>query len=332
MLTGPVVVLGSGSWGTAQAHHLRRAGMDVTLWGRDAEALSAVQAGRHPRFFGDFPLAAGIRSEPDLARAVRDKAAVVVALPSTAVREVARAARAAVSEEALVVSTTKGLELETLLRMSEVLAEEWGRLERITVLSGPSFALEVLQGLPTAVTAAGPTLAAARRASHLYHHGAVRIYTSTDLVGVELGGVLKNVIALAAGVTDGFGMGHNARAALLTRGLAEIRRLVVALGGQAATVTGLSGLGDLLLTATGDLSRNRQVGLRLGRGESLEQILADLGQVAEGVLTARSGLELARSHQVEVPLIEETHRILQGEHSVAEAVRHLLARAPKTEM
>lgn len=332
MLTGPVVVLGSGSWGTAQAHHLRRAGLEVTLWGRDPRALEAVQAGFHPRFFGEFRLAAGIRGEPDLERAVAGKNAVVVALPSTAVRPVARAAREAIPQEALVVSTTKGLELQTLLRMSEVLAEEWGRLERISVLSGPSFALEVLRGLPTAVTAAAPTLPAAQRASRLYHHGAMRIYTSTDMVGVELGGVLKNVIALAAGVTDGFGMGQNARAALLTRGLAEIRRLVVALGGQAATVTGLSGLGDLLLTATGDLSRNRQVGLRLGRGEDLEQILADLGQVAEGVLTARSGLELARRHEIEVPLIEETHRILQGEHSVAEAVRNLLARAPKAEM
>jgi glycerol-3-phosphate dehydrogenase (NAD(P)+) len=332
MLTGPIVVLGSGNWGTAQAHHLRRAGLEVTLWGRDPRVLSEVQAGRHPRFFGDFRLASGIRTEPDLESAVQDKAAVVVALPSTAVRPVARAARSAVPEDALVVSTSKGLEQETLLRMSEVLAEEWGRLERITVLSGPSFALEVLRGLPTAVTAAGPTLSAARRACDLYHHGAMRVYTSTDLVGVELGGVLKNVIALAAGVTDGFGMGNNARAALLTRGLAEIRRLVVALGGQAATVTGLSGLGDLLLTATGDLSRNRQVGLRLGRGESLEQILADLDQVAEGVLTARSGLELARNQQVEVPLIEETQRFLQGEHSVAEAVRRLLARAPKAEM
>jgi glycerol-3-phosphate dehydrogenase (NAD(P)+) len=327
-----VAVLGAGSWGTAQAHHLRLGGLDVTLWGRDPQALRAVESGRNPRFLGDEPLAPGLRGETDLERAVRGKTAVVVALPSTSVRAVASAARAAIPDDALVVSTTKGLELGSLLRMSEVLAEEWGRLERISVLSGPSFALEVLRGLPTAVTAAGPTLQAAQRASRLYHHGSMRIYTSTDLVGVELGGVLKNVIALAAGVIDGFGMGHNARAALLTRGLAEIRRLVVALGGQAGTVNGLSGLGDLLLTATGDLSRNRQVGLRLGRGESLESVLADLGQVAEGVLTARSGLELARLHQVEVPLIEETQRILQGEHTVAEAVRHLLTRAPRAEM
>lgn len=326
-----IAVLGAGSWGTAQAHHLRRSGHDVTLWGRDPEVLEAVQGGRNPRFFGDEPLAEGLKGELDLERAVAGKAALVVAVPSTAVRSVARAARAAVPQETLVISTTKGLEGGSHLRMSEVLAEELGRLERLAVLSGPSFALEVLRGLPTAVTAAGPTPAAARRASQLYHHGTMRVYTSTDVVGVELGGVLKNVIALAAGVTDGFGMGHNARAALLTRGLSEMRRLVVALGGQASTVTGLSGLGDLLLTATGDLSRNRRVGLRLGRGERLPEILADLGQVAEGVLTARNGLELARLHEVEVPIIEEIHHIVEGRHTVEEAVRRLLARAPKSE-
>lgn len=326
-----VVVLGAGSWGTALAHHLRRSGHEVTVWGRNPEALRHLERGRNPQFFGDEPLAEGLRGETDLARAVAGKDAVVVSVPSTAVRSVAHAARADVPGEALVVSTTKGLEGGTLRRMSEVLAEELGRLERIAVLSGPSFALEVVRGLPTAVTVAGPTLAVARRASALFHHGTMRVYTSTDVVGVELGGVLKNVIALAAGVTDGFGMGHNARAALLTRGLAEMRRLVVALGGQASTVAGLSGLGDLMLTATGDLSRNRRVGLRLGAGESLPDILADLGQVAEGVLTAHNGLELARQHEVEVPIIEEIHNIVEGRHTVAEAVRRLLARAPKAE-
>lgn len=326
-----IAVLGAGSWGTALAHHLTRAGHEVTLWGRNSDTLHQIaEHQRNPRYFGDLPLAGGIRAQPDLNDAVRGQDAVVVAVPSTAVRSVAKAAKATPGE-AMVVSTTKGLEATTLKRMSEVLAEELGRLERITVLSGPTFALEILKGLPAAVVMAGPTLPAARRAAAVFHHGNLRVYTSIDMVGVELGGVLKNVIALAAGVTDGFGMGHNARAALLTRGLAEMRRLATALGAQASTIAGLSGLGDLLLTATGDLSRNRRVGLRLGQGEKLEDILEDLGQVAEGVLTARTGLELARMHDVEVPILEEVHAIVEGRSTVEEAVRNLLARAPKSE-
>ena len=215
--------------------------------------------------------------------------------------------------------------------MSEVLSEVVGRLERIVVLSGPSFAVEVVKGLPTAVTLASPVPKVSSTTASLYHYKYFRAYASTDLVGVELGGVLKNVIALAAGMLDGAGMGANARAALLTRALIEIRRVVMALGGRSSTVSGLSGLGDLLLTATGDLSRNRQVGLLLGRGKKLGDIMRKMEQVAEGVHTAQSCLQLAQSLGVETPIIEETCQVLSEKHDLKQAIFNLLSRSQKFE-
>ena len=215
--------------------------------------------------------------------------------------------------------------------MHQVLEEELGNSKRILVLSGPSFAREVVLGLPTAVVLAGSDANFVKQGVALFHHGAFRVYSSQDVIGVELGGVVKNVIALATGMLDGVGFGNNARAALLTRGLAELQRLVLALGGEAATIGGLSGMGDLLLTATGDLSRNRQAGLRLGRGEKLEDVLLSIGQTVEGVETAAILFQLAEEKQVSVPIIEQIYLLVSGKTSVTEAAKSLLSREPKEE-
>ena len=234
-------------------------------------------------------------------------------------------------KDVLVVSTSKGVENKTLAPMSRVLEEELGSEAHIAVLSGPSFALEVAKGKPTAVTAASKVEKVAEQVAELFHYDNFRIYTSTDVAGVEFGGVYKNIIAIAAGVVDGLDMGANARAALITRGLAEMQRVVVALGGKPVTVTGLSGLGDLLLTATGDLSRNRQVGLRLARGEQLEQILGTLGAVAEGVKSTFNVREIAHRLQVSAPITEEVAKLLEGKRSAKESAGALLSRARRSE-
>lgn len=328
-----ISVLGSGSWGTAQALHLRKAGHEVAIWGKEALELADLRQGRSERYFPGLSLChpGDLQVEEDLHRAARGAQVIVFAVPSAAVRQVALAAREDIEHGCVLISTAKGLENGTLLRMSEVLSEVLGRLERIAVLSGPSFAAEVVRELPTAVTIASPVPRLSTWAAQLYHFRYFRAYASTDLVGVELGGVLKNVIALAAGMIDGAGMGANARAALLTRALLEIRRIVLAMGGRSATISGLSCLGDLLLTATGDLSRNRQVGMLLGQGKPLAEVLGSMHQVAEGVKTAHSCLQLAQSLGIEAPIIKETCHILSGEHDLQQALYNLMSRAQKFE-
>jgi glycerol-3-phosphate dehydrogenase (NAD(P)+) len=235
--------------------------------------------------------------------------------------------------DALIVSASKGIELNTLLRMDEVLSqtlpEELAR--GVCILSGPSFAHEVASGLPTAVVIASRDEASAERAQGLFQTATFRVYTNADVIGVELGGALKNVIALAAGTTAGLGFGHNTTAALITRGLAEITRLGLAVGAQKATFYGLAGLGDLVLTCTGSASRNRTVGYRLGKGESLEQVLAEMTAVAEGVQTTRSAYELARRYRVEMPITEQMYGILYEGRAPADALRALMTRDPKPE-
>ncbi|MFN8390434.1 MAG: NAD(P)H-dependent glycerol-3-phosphate dehydrogenase [Bdellovibrionota bacterium] len=327
-----VAVLGAGSWGTALAHHLARVGHRTILWGRDPELLRVIGAEhRNPRYFPDLPLSPEITVEADILKAVRDADAVVFAVPSGVLHEVLKNAKPNLRADAILVSTAKGLEDQTLQPMSAVLRGELGDHAQIAVLSGPSFAREVILGLPTAVTIAARSLETASAAAAFFHIDYFRVYTSRDVVGVEFGGIVKNVIALACGVVEGVGMGANARAALITRGLLEMQRITLALGGEAVTVTGLSGLGDLLLTATGDLSRNRQVGLRLGKGEKLTDIVSHLGQVAEAVRVTPKVAELARRHNVKAPIIEEVDRILSGQSSAAESVRKLLSRAPVLE-
>ena len=327
-----VAVLGAGSWGTALAQILARRGHTVTIWGRETEIVDEINASHSNEFY--FPgvkLNPAIRGIKEIDAAVRGAEAIVVAVPSVAVRSVIQQIKQHIQPGAIVISAAKGLEGDTLKTMSAVIEEELGSSARVAALSGPSFAAEVIREYPTAVAVAARTKETAETAAKLFHQDIFRAYTSTDLVGVEIGGAIKNVIALAVGVVDGVGMGLNARAGLITRGLAEIQRLVVGMGGERQTVSGLSGLGDLLLTATGDLSRNRQVGLRLGRGEKLDDIISSLGQVAEAVVTAPKALELARKLNIDAPLTEEVVRVLRGERSINESVKALLSRAQKAE-
>jgi len=329
-----VGVIGGGSWGTALANLLADNGHQVRLWVRDpALARTLERERRNPFYLPGIWLSDQVVPGSELAAAVEDAEAVVSAVPSHATREVMERAAVSMDPDTLVVSTSKGIENDTLARMTRVLAEVLpaGAGDRVAVLSGPSFAIEVARGYPTAVTAAALDLAVAERARDLFANPRFRVYTSTDVVGVELGGAVKNIVAIAAGICDGLRSGHNARAALITRGLAEIARLGVALGGEPITFMGLTGLGDLVLTCTTDLSRNRTVGFRLGAGETLEEIQSDMRMVAEGVRTTRSVRDLARRHDVEMPITEEVHSMLYEGKDPRISVEDLMTREFKPE-
>ena len=327
-----VAVIGCGSWGTALAQHLSRSGYEVALTGNEPDVLAAIaEKQENTKYFPGHVLSAPVAVTTLQKTALNGAELVVLAVPSFAMRGVISEAKASLAAGTIVVSVAKGLEGGTLKTMSGVLSEELGEGWPVAVLSGPSFALEVLRGLPTAVTIASRSEETAKKAAVYFHHQYFRVYTSTDLVGVELGGAVKNIIALAAGVVDGLGMGNNARAALITRGVAEMQRLITALGGKPQTVAGLSGLGDLLLTATSDLSRNRRVGIRLGKGEKLPEIVASLGQVAEAVETASKALDLARQHGISVPIVEQVDAVLAGRVTAGDAVKSLLAREQRAE-
>jgi len=327
-----VGVVGAGSWGTTLANVLAGGGHTVTLWAREPEVVSGINAAHvNPLFLPESELHPALSATGELEAAVSGQELLVVATPSHAVRpvttEVARVLR---GPPPLLVSVTKGLEQDTLHTMAEVLhATLPGR--EVVVLSGPSFAQEVYRGQPTAVVAASRTPAAASDVQGVFTTGAFRVYTSQDVVGVELGGSLKNVIAIAAGILEGLGMGNNPLAALLTRGLAEMTRLGVALGADARTFAGLAGMGDLILTCTGSLSRNRTLGIELGQGKTLEQALAGKLTVAEGVFTARAAVELGRRTGVELPIAQEVERILFEGKTPARAARDLMEREPKAE-
>ncbi|MGH7572869.1 MAG: NAD(P)H-dependent glycerol-3-phosphate dehydrogenase [Gemmatimonadota bacterium] len=330
-----VAVVGGGSWGTALANLLADNGHPVHLWVRDPElAVTLDRERQNSDYLPGIHLADGVAPTCDLAAAVCDATCVVSAVPSHAVREVMGRAGACLDEDALVISTSKGIENDTLARMTEVLDEVLpaGAGDLVAVLSGPSFAVEVARGYPTAVTAAAAELGVAERVRDLFGNPRFRIYTSTDVVGVELGGAVKNIVAIATGICDGLRYGHNARAALITRGLAEIARLGVALGGEPLTFMGLTGLGDLVLTCTADLSRNRTVGLRMGRGETLDEIRSDMRMVAEGVRTTRSVRDLARRYDVEMPITEEVHAMLYEGKDPRVSVEDLMTREFKPEL
>lgn len=327
-------VVGAGSWGTALANLLARNGHAVKLWVRDPGlAGEMLRERQNLRYLPDFPLLDAVEPTPDLSAAVADARIVVSALPSHVVREVIERAAPHVEDDALVVSASKGIEQGSLKRMTEVLADVLGdeQSPRLAVLSGPSFAMEVSRGVPTAVTLAAEDLEVADVARRAFASPRFRVYTSQDVVGVELGGAVKNIVAIATGIADGLEYGHNARAALITRGLAEIARLGTALGGERLTFMGLAGLGDLVLTCTGDLSRNRTLGLRLGRGESLEEILGDMRMVAEGVRTTRSVRDLAARMGVEMPITEQVHEMLYHAKSPRVVVEELMTRELKPE-
>lgn len=327
-----VAVLGAGSWGTALANHLSRAGHRVRLWGRDAAVVSEINRDHfNTKYFPGLTLAPTLRGSDDLAAATSSAEYVVLSLPSSVFKGVAEALKTQLPSGSILVSATKGLEAESGCTMSQLLTALFPLARGVATLSGPSFAREVLLGLPTAVTVASVDQTIAAEVAKLFHFDTFRVYTSDDTVGVEFGGVIKNVIALAAGVVDGAGMGSNARAALITRGVAEMQRLIVALGGKGQTVAGLSGLGDLLLTATGDLSRNRRVGLALGRGEVLESAVHSVGQTAEGVAAAGVVLDLAKNKGVQCPIVEEVAKLVSGRSSVRESIAALLARPQRGE-
>jgi glycerol-3-phosphate dehydrogenase (NAD(P)+) len=320
-----VAVLGAGAWGTAIAAVLASR-LEVALWARDAAQAAAIAATRrNERYLPGIALPGQVAIESDLARALEGAELALAATPVAGLREVLPKVKLPL------VWLCKGFEEGSGLMPHEIAAQTMGPQARCGALSGPSFAAEVARGLPCALTLASQDAAFARETAALLHGGRMRIYYSTDLVGVEIGGAVKNVMAIAAGISDGLGLGLNARAALITRGLAEMARLGVALGGAAETLFGLAGAGDLILTATGELSRNRRVGLELARGRTLTDILAHLGHVAEGVRSAKEVARLAKAKSVDMPVSDAVNAVLGGKLTPAKAVELLLSRDPKKE-
>jgi len=322
-------VVGGGAWGTALASHCARAGLPVRLWIREPEAAAAINERReNPQFLPGVELPADLRATSRLDQALADAEMVLVVVPSEYCRGIYRQLRELAPPEAILVSATKGLEIETLQRMSEVAASEApGR--PLAVLSGPSFALEVARSLPTAVVAASGDHAVAEAVQRPLATRAFRVYSSEDVVGVELAGALKNVIAIAAGIVDGLGYGHNTVAALITRGLTEITRLAVALGARPDTLAGLAGLGDLVLTCTGSLSRNRTVGARLGKGLTLSE--ASAGLHPEGVRTTLAACALAERRGIEMPIARQMKAVLYEGKPARAALDELMLRSLKRE-
>ncbi|MEO8622426.1 MAG: NAD(P)H-dependent glycerol-3-phosphate dehydrogenase [bacterium] len=324
-------VIGAGAWGTALADVLARNQHDVVLWALEEDVVAAVsESHMNPRFLAGIPLSPVLRATSSLSEALDDATLVCVATPSQHLRAVLQSAVGSLARNAIIAVASKGIERGSLALMCDVVAGEAPQHD-VVALSGPSFAVEVAARQPTAIVAASENILAAEAVQEAFSNGHLRIYTHDDVVGVELGGSLKNVMAVAAGIVEGVGLGHNSRAALITRGLAEMTRLGVALGAQAATFAGLAGLGDLVLTCTGTLSRNRAVGVAVGQGATLEEALAGKETVAEGVATTRSALALAMREGVEMPIVEMVHRILFDGHSARQAVADIMARGLRSE-
>jgi glycerol-3-phosphate dehydrogenase (NAD(P)+) len=327
-----VAVLGSGSWGTALAVHLARVGHDVHLWGRDAALVADMEARRaNAVYLPDIRFPSSLHVTTDLAASLRDSGLIVSAVPSHGTRDVIRLAAGRLTPGAIVVSATKGLEQDTLLRVSEIIEQELGGSHDIVALSGPSFAPELARELPTAVSVASRRPGAVERVQADFRAPYFRLYGSDDIIGVEIGGALKNVIAIAAGAAEGLSLGHNAQAGLITRGLAEITRLACAVGARRETLSGLTGLGDLVLTCTGSLSRNRHVGIELARGRALPDVLAGMKMVAEGINTTYAALALAKRHRVELPIAEQVGEVLAGRKDPRTALLDLMIRPQRAE-
>jgi glycerol-3-phosphate dehydrogenase (NAD(P)+) len=326
-----VAVLGAGSWGTTLANLLAAKGETVRLWAYEPEVVEAInRSHENPVFLPGFRLEAGLRAFADPREAVDDAPVIVSAPPSHAVRSVVNQIRGMVRPGTLVVSATKGIETDTLALMSAVF-EECLPEARFAALSGPSFAIEVCQGQPTLVVAAARDESTARDAQRIFATPRFRVYSHDDVVGVELAGALKNVIAIAAGILEGLGMGHNPRAALITRGLAEITRLGVALGAKPLTFAGLAGMGDLILTTTGDLSRNRALGMALAQGQTLDAYRAAHRSVAEGANTSKAGAALGARTGVELPITQKVCEVLFSGKPAREGIAELMARELKSE-
>jgi glycerol-3-phosphate dehydrogenase (NAD(P)+) len=326
-----VAVLGAGSWGTTLAHLLACKGDEVRLWAYEVEVVESVNRDReNALFLPGVPLSPRIRAFGDRREALRDCEVVVSAPPSHAVRRVVQGLAEAVPPGTLVVSATKGIETDTLALMSQVFGECWPHV-RYAALSGPSFAAEVCQSQPTAVVAASKDVETAQAAQQVFATATFRVYSNRDVTGVELGGALKNVIAVAAGIAEGLGMGHNPRAALITRGLAEITRLGQAMGADPLTFAGLAGMGDLVLTTTGSLSRNRSLGVALGQGQRYEEYQAAHRSVAEGANTSRAGAALGRRLGIELPITQQVCDVLFRDKPPREALAELMGRELKSE-
>ena len=333
-----IAVIGGGAWGTGIAIVLGRKGTHrLRLWAHEADVCESIAQKRiNERFLPGRPIPASVTATNDLAAALSGAQIIVSVMPSQHCRALFERMRPLIEPQAMIVSATKGLEEGSLQRMTEVIANALKRDDwpphALGALSGPSFAQEVARGDPTAITIASQNAELLRTVQHEFSDSSFRVYTNNDVVGVELGGALKNTVAIAAGICDGLGLGHNSVAALITRGLAEMTRLVVACGGRAETMAGLAGLGDLVLTCTGGLSRNRSVGVELGRGKKLPEIIAGMhGMVAEGVFTASAAVGLARARNVEMPITEQMHAILHQGKSPREAIQVLMSRTGKSE-
>ncbi len=335
MVEGSIGVVGAGSWGTALANLLAEKGYPVDLWVFEEEVKDQILQHRENQvFLPDVTLSPNVKPTNDLTAAVAGKKLLLVVVPSHVMRQTCQRLAQWVSAEMIIVSASKGIENETYLTMTGVLKEVLLEVpeSRFAVLSGPSFAREVAQQLPTAVTVACREATIAEQVQHVFATDRFRVYTNDDLIGVELGGSVKNVIAIAAGIIDGLGMGLNTRAALITRGQTEIRRLGLAMGANPRTFTGLAGVGDLILTCTGTLSRNHTLGHQIGQGAKLSDILSTMRMVAEGVKTAQSVYNLSRRIGVEMPICEEIYRILYEDLPPLEAVQRLMTRELKQEL
>jgi glycerol-3-phosphate dehydrogenase (NAD(P)+) len=332
-----MAIIGAGAWGTSLGIALaRKGGHSIRLWANEPDVVASIGARRvNEQFLPGFNLPESIEATGDLPHAIEGAEIVVSVMPSQHCRALFERMAPALRSDTIVVSCTKGLENTTLLRMTEVIADVLRRNHstvRVGALSGPSFAKEVARGDPTAVTVASADSDLTRAVQLAFNGSRFRVYTNDDVVGVELGGALKNIIAIAAGVCDGLGLGHNSVAALITRGLAEIARLVVACGGRLDTMAGLAGLGDLVLTCTGDLSRNRTVGVELGKGRKVPEIIAGMhGAVAEGVFTTKAAVGLARTKNIEMPITEQMFAILEQGKLPQQAIEDLMTRAARAE-
>lgn len=329
-----IAVIGAGSWGTTLADLLAKKGHAVTLWAYETDLVDRMRSSReNDLFLPGITLSDRLLFTNDLEVACASSCMVLSVVPSQLVRSVMGRSLPFISPDALIVSASKGIELDTLKTVSEVYKEilPAGLYENFAALSGPSFAREVAKEMPTAVTAASLSESVAHRVQEAFGTRFFRVYRNDDVTGVELGGAIKNVIAIAAGISDGLGFGYNTRAALITRGLAEMTRLGIAMGAQSATFAGLAGMGDLVLTCTGDLSRNRSVGFKLGQGRSLSEILGEMRMVAEGVKTTESAYRLSQKIGVEMPITEMTYRMLYEDKPAREAVLELMTRIPKAE-
>lgn len=334
MNTKNIGVIGAGSWGTTLADLLAKKGHSVTLWAYEPELVSEMKVSRiNGLFLPGIHLSPNLRFTNDLGECVNDKEFLLFVVPSQLLRGVLSQTVPLISPNAYVASASKGIEVGSLLAVSQIFEELLPEtlFLKFSVLSGPSFAREVAQEMPTAVVAASGDEEAARFVQTVCSCSYFRVYTNSDVIGAELGGALKNVIAIAAGISDGLGFGCNTRAALITRGLAEITRLGLSMGARIETFSGLAGMGDLVLTCTGELSRNRSVGMKLGRGRRLSEILAEMHMVAEGVKTAESAWELARRKGIDMPITEQVFKVLYEDKPARSAVVELMTRNPKAE-